>query len=101
MGKTGITFWERFTLVVPNCGNQSQVASKTGISNSTISGWDNAKTEPKKRHVKVLKKIYNLSSEDIEYLEIGEGLPPPTTLRADGGTPAKVGEDAAGKKWRA
>ena len=97
----GVTFWNRFELLRPGCGNKSEVARKLGLSATTVGGWDNVKTEPKKRHLKSIKKLYNLSCEEITYLILGEGPAPPKVLHTGGGTPAQVGEDAAGTKRRA
>jgi hypothetical protein len=78
----GITFWERFTLVVVDFKSAAEVARRIGAPGSTVGGWTKGNTIPDPQYFKALQKEYKLSDKQMCYLHYGDGPPPAETKTA-------------------
>ena len=48
--------------------SQKDVAKALGVSNKTISSWENGDTFPSAKYVTLLCELYNVSYDDIIFL---------------------------------
>lgn len=48
--------------------SQKRVANTLGISNKTLSSWENGDTFPSAKYIALLCKLYNVSYDDIIFL---------------------------------
>ena len=48
--------------------SQKKVATILGISNKTISSWENGLTFPSGKHIPMLCELYNVTYDDIIFL---------------------------------
>ena len=52
-----------------NCGlSQKTVAKALGVSNKTVSSWENGDTYPSAKYIARLCELYNVSYDDIIFL---------------------------------
>ncbi len=63
----------------------AEISRDTGIAQNTISGWCRAESIPSKPLLLILRRRYNISPSDMDYLQFGEGLPPAKEGRGGGG----------------
>lgn len=50
--------------------SQKYVANTLGISNKTVSSWENGDTFPSAKYINLLCELYNVSYNDIIFLPI-------------------------------
>lgn len=48
--------------------SQKQVAKALGVSNKTVSSWENGDTFPSAKYIALLCKLYNVSYDDVIFL---------------------------------
>lgn len=48
--------------------SQKEVADELGVSNKTISSWENSKTFPSAKKIEALCKLYGVSYDNIIFL---------------------------------